>query len=44
MQAMKMVTDIQALLERVPVERNILWDAMNPLTLRFHRPEDSERS
>jgi hypothetical protein len=43
MQAMKTVTDVQAQLERVQGERNMLWDAMKPLALLFRRPEDGER-
>jgi hypothetical protein len=43
MQAMKTVTDVQAQLERVQGERNMLWDAVRPLALLFRRPEDGKR-
>ena len=30
-------------LERAQTECNTLWEAMKPLALLFHRPEDDER-
>jgi hypothetical protein len=40
---MKTVTDMQAQLERVQGEQNMLWDTMKPLTLLFRRVVDGER-
>lgn len=43
MQAMKMVTDMLAQLERAQSEHKALWDAVRPLALLFHRPKDSDK-
>ena len=43
MQALKSVTDMKAQLERAQSEHNTLWEAMKPLALLFHTPEDGER-
>ena len=43
MRALKLVTDMKAQLERTQSERNTLWEAMKPLALLFHRPEDGEK-
>ena len=37
------MTDMKTQLETVQVEHNTLWEAMKPLALLFHTPEDGER-
>ena len=43
MQALKSVNDMKAQLERAQSERNTLWEAVKPLALLFHKPEDGEK-
>ena len=43
MQALKSVNDMKAQLERAQSEQNMLWEAVKPLALFFHKPEDGEK-